>query len=204
MRAAARLANQAVIRAMGKYRDGFVTDEDDLTGVLIGNLDTTFSNSSVSDLNGIRWSSSILRHRKGVAAEEKRVGADMIIHVSLTSPIQIYSKAVLVQAKRHEPGSLMKSTEHQELVDQCKKMLAVTPSSFVFDYAKGRMRCGSATKVAGSRNMNLYSACDWTSYRFFLELFRCPVGDPNITSAKAIDLPVPTVLELKGVGELTR
>lgn len=204
MRTAAHSAEQAVLRAMEKYRDGLVTDEDDLTGVLVGSLDAEFSGIGVSDIGGLQWSSSILRHRKGVAAEEKRIGADMIIHVRVDTPIQTYSKAVLVQAKRHQPGDQMSTKERNELLGQCKKMLAVTPAAFVFDYAKGEMRCASATKIAGSTNNDLYAACNWTAYRFFLELFRCPIGDPRITSAKAADLPVPIVLKLAGTGDLTK
>jgi hypothetical protein len=202
MRAAARLADKAVTRAMAKYREGLVTDEDDLTGVLIGNLDTEFSEHRSDRRGGVQWSSSILRHRRGKAAEEKRIGADMIIHVSFQSPIQTYSKAVLIQAKRHEPGCSMKSRDSVDLINQCEKMLAVTPASFVFDYTSSGVRCASATKIAGSNNLDLYAACNWTSYRFFLELFRCPIGDPKITSAKAADLPVPIFLELKGQGEI--
>lgn len=203
MRVAAHSAEQAIQRAMAKYRDGLVTDEDDLTGVLVGSLDAEFSGKGASSLGGLQWSSSILRHRKGVAAEEKLIGADMIIHVRVDTPIQTYSKAVLVQAKRHEPGDQMSAREQAELLRQCKKMLAVSPAAFVFDYAKGDMRCASATKIAGSANRDLYAACNWTAYRFFLELFRCPIGDPKITSAKVADLSVPTVIKLEGTGDLT-
>lgn len=198
MRIAAHTAEKAVWRAMTKYRDGFVTD------VLIGNLDAAFSAKGTGDLGGLQWSSSILRHRSGRAAEEKRIGADMIIHVRVDTPIQTYSKAVLIQAKRQEPGAQMSSRERKELVRQCEAMLAVSPAAFVFDYAKGDMRCASATKIAGSTNKDLYAACNWTAYRFFFELFRCPIGDPRITSAKAADLPVPIILKLAGTGELTQ
>lgn len=198
MRLAAKEADNAVGRAMRKYRTGHVTDEDDLTGVLIGNLDTTFR----EPIGGLQWSSSILRHRAGPAAEEQEIGADMIIHVRLRTPIQKYSKAVLVQAKRQEPGALMSNAAHNDLKDQCRKMLKVSPASFVFDYAKGKMRCGSASKIGGSQNRNLYEACTWTSYRFFLELFRSPIGDTNLRSALVKDLPVPIVLKLSAEGTL--
>jgi hypothetical protein len=204
MRIAAHSADRAVVRAMAKYRDGLVNDEDDLTGVLVGSLDAEFSSTDAGHRGGLHWSSSILRHRRGLAAEEKRIGADMIIHVRLDTPIQTYSKAVLVQAKRHEPGDQMSTKEHNELLVQCEKMLKVTPAAFVFDYSKGDMRCASATKIAGSRNDDLYAACDWTAYRFFLELFRCPIGDPRITSARAADLPVPVALKLAGSGDFVQ
>ena len=37
-----------------------------------------------------------------------------------------------------------------------------------------------------------------TSYRFFLELFRCTTGDPKITSAKFDDLQIPQGIAIKG------
>ncbi|PZM08419.1 hypothetical protein [Rhizobium tubonense] len=198
MREAAKSADKAAQRAMLKYANGLVTDEDDLTGVLIGNLDATFDKS----IAGLQWSSSILRHRKGSAAEESRIGADMVIHVSLSTPIQKYSKAVLIQAKRHEPNFKMSTKDHNDLVQQCGKMLGVTPASFVFDYTKNDMRVASASKIQGSSNRDLYRACNWTSYRFFWELFRSPIGDPNLTSAKVSDLPVPNILKLTVTGDV--
>ncbi|OCJ15273.1 hypothetical protein A6U87_24430 [Rhizobium sp. AC44/96] len=198
MREAAKAADNAVARAMRKYRDGLTVDEDDLTGVLIGSLDAEFDRN----IAGIQWSSSILRHRKGSAAEEKRIGADMVFHIALTTPLVKYSKAVLIQAKRHQPGMLMTQNEHHDLGAQCSKMLAVTPASFVFDYTTSGMRCGSASKIYGSTNRDLYDACKWTSYRFFLEFFRSSIGDPRLTSAKVADLPVPLVLNLSAQGDV--
>lgn len=198
-RSAAKAANKAVGRAIKKYRNGLVTDEDDITGVLLGNLDSEFD----KEIDGITWSCSILRHRKGIASEESRIGADMIIHVRLKTPILEYSKGVLVQAKRVEAGASMNRAAHNELIQQCDRMLDVTPSSFVFDYATKSMRCGSASKIAGSSNRNLYNACTWTAYRFFFELFRCPVGDPRLTSAKVRDLPVSNIVEIVGSGNQT-
>ncbi len=193
-RNAAHAADTAVAAAMGKYEHGNVTDEDDLTGVLIGRLDSAFDRS----YGEIRWSSSILRHRKGVAAQERSVGADMLIHVSLDTPDLKYSKGVLIQAKRVERDELMSAAEHKELIAQCDKMLAVSPASFVFDYARDAMRCGSATRIAGTSTRALYASCNLTPYRFFLELFRCTIGDPRIQSSKFEDLQVPIALQLTG------
>lgn len=192
-KAAAHFAEMAVEAAMYKYKRGEVTDEDDLTGVLIGRLDAVFDNATI---DGLVWSASILRHRKGIAAQEKAIGADMLIHFSIDTTLDTYSKGVLIQAKRMEPEVAMTSTGHKELIEQCNKMLAVTPAAFVFDYALGQMRCASATKIAGSKNKVLFEACNMTPYRFFYDLFRCPIGDKNITSALYSDLKVPIVLSL--------
>ena len=134
---------------MRKYRRGGVTDEDDLTGILVGRLDAAFDSPDAEHLGGIKWSSSILRHRRGIASQEGSVGADLLIHVSLDTPSLKYSKGVLVQAKRVEPGDLLSNAEHNSLLAQCKKMLAVSPASFVFDYTRTEMRCESGHARSG-------------------------------------------------------
>lgn len=193
-REAAHAADRAVSAAMLKYADGLVTDEDDITGALIGRLDAAFDEK----IGGVTWSSSILRHRKGVAAQEKKVGADMLFHVSIKTPQLTYSKGVLIQSKRIDEGVEMTLNGHKELLSQCDKMLDITPASFVFNYTKSGMRCASATKIAGASSRVLNDSCNLTSYRFFLELFRCTTGDRSITSAKFDDLQIPKGIAIKG------
>jgi len=197
--AAAHVADGAVNEVLADYRDGVVTDEDDINPYLLGALSNKFRGA----VGGLTWRSSVLRHRSGIAAEEQRIGADMLIHVSLKTETQTYSKGVLIQAKRVESGDLMNTRELNELINQCNKMLLHSPAAFVFNYSKNSMRCGSANKLVGSKNKNLHDACDWTSYRFFLELFRCPIGDRNIRSPLVRDLRVPIALTIKGSGQLT-
>jgi hypothetical protein len=193
-RKAAHAADYAVRASMQKYADGLVTDEDDITGALIGRLDSAFDRK----IGGISWSSSILRHRKGVAAQEKSTGADMLFHVSIMTSQLSYSKGVLIQSKRVDEGAEMTATRHKELIEQCDKMLNITPASFVFNYTKSEMRCASATKIHGTKNRVLSESCNLTSYRFFLELFRCTTGDRGITSAKFADLQIPDGIILTG------
>lgn len=193
-RQAAHAADRAVTAAMQKYANEEVTDEDDITGVLIGRLDAAFDEK----IGGVTWSSSVLRHRKGVAAQEKKAGADMLFHVSIETPQLTYSKGVLIQSKRIDEGAAMTGPGHKELIGQCDKMLNITPASFVFNYTKSGMRCASATKIAGATSRVLNDTCNLTSYRFFLELFRCTTGDRNITSAKFGDLQIPRGIALKG------
>jgi hypothetical protein len=196
---AARRASRATDRTMKDYRLRYVHDEDDVTGYLLGALRTELSGAIVH----LYWSAAILRHRKGVAAEEKRFGADILIHVSLETETLKYSKGVLVQAKRLERTTYLFRREYETLIDQCNKMLAVTPAAFVFAYAYSGMRCGSATAIAGSTSHTPYEQCVWTSYRFYRELFLCPIGDPKITSADPRDLPVPSVLKIAGSDRLS-
>ncbi|VVM62245.1 hypothetical protein PS634_01357 [Pseudomonas fluorescens] len=194
-REAAHAADRAVSAAMLKYADGLVTDEDDITGALIGRLDSAFDEK----IGGITWSSSILRHRKGVAAQEKKAGADMLFHVSIQTPQLTYSKGVLIQSKRIDECIPMPVIGYKELLGQCDKMLDITSASFVFNYTKSGMRCASATKIAGTSSRILSDSCNLTSYRFFLELFRCTIGDRRITSAKFDDLWIPQGIAIKGI-----
>jgi hypothetical protein len=145
MSTAAKAADKAVNRIMARYSTGHLHDEDDISPALIGGLETTFS----QPIGGLTWSASIVRHRRGVAAEEKRIGADIVIHVALDTPTDKYSKGVLIQAKRHESHEDMSSKEQVDLRNQCRSMLAISPAAFVFNYMAGSMRCGSATRVAG-------------------------------------------------------
>lgn len=196
-RAAARQAEEGTKDAMQIYNSGSVEDEDDLTGVLVGTLSSKLSGK----IGGVKWSASILRHRRGKAAQEKRIGADLLIHVCVDILGVNYSKGVLVQAKRVEPMQAMEKSEHDDLRNQCRKMLHHTSHAYVFDYVRGGMRCGSAIRIAGSENRRLYKECTLTPYRFFYELFRCPIGDPQITSARVDDLPTPHILFIKGIGD---
>jgi hypothetical protein len=198
---AAREAERAVAITMNNLKRRHVFDEDDVTGFLVGSLHTVFDQSSI---DGVAISATILRHRRGIAAEERRYGADLLLHVSMNTPTQAYSKGVLVQAKKSSPTDYWSPTSHEQLVGQCNAMLAITPAAFVFNYSERGIRCGAATRVAGARIVvNPAYLCRWTSYRFFLELFRCPIGDPRITSAQVEDLPIPFVLKLQIEGELS-
>jgi hypothetical protein len=55
-----------------------IIDEDDLTGVLSGNIETELDGL----IGELTWSSHIMRHRSGPAAEEKKFGADILIRVN--------------------------------------------------------------------------------------------------------------------------
>jgi hypothetical protein len=199
LRDAAKRADRGVRRAMSKIRYDRI-DEDDLTGVLAGNLE--------AELDGVigrlKWSTHIMRHRRGTAAEERLFGADILIHVSFETSVLIYSKGTFIQAKKQERHEPISPREWERLTIQCKTMLTYTPAAFVFNYASTGMRCGSALAISGSSGHDLWEQCPWTSYPFFLELFRCPIGDERISSANVQRLsklpedaaPVPTIIEL--------
>lgn len=199
MQAAAHAADSAVWKTVEKYNGGGVFDEPEISAYLISQLDSKMN----GQVGGLTWSSTILRNGKGKAGEEKRVGADILLHVSVNTPTDKYSKGVLIQAKKAEPYQPVSSAVMSELGDQCQKMLSHTSSSFVISYSSKGFRTGSATRFTGTQNRDIHRVCTWTSYRFFLELFRCPIGDPRITSGMVKELPVPYAIHLNAEGELT-
>jgi hypothetical protein len=83
-REAALAAQKAVTNATERVRLGRLIDEDDLTGILVGQLDAALK----GNIGGLEWDCSILRHRGGVAAEEKRFGADLLLHVKMNTSTQ--------------------------------------------------------------------------------------------------------------------
>lgn len=194
IRSAAGAADRAVIRTIRKYADENVTDEDDITGCLLGNLDAELD----KNIGGIKWSSSILRHRKGVANEERHAGADIILHVLLDTPIKSYSKAVLIQSKRFETADRMSARQLKDLKSQCATMLDITSEAFVFNYGLDGITYCNASQLADYNGKTLSDVCANASKAFFYDLFSCKIGDKKINSALARELPAPFFIELKG------
>lgn len=195
MREAAHKVADIADVVMGDLGAGLIKHEDDLSGALAGAFREGFRGLQTQ---GIHWNAAVLTHRR--SGEEKTYGADLLIHVKLETSEQSYSKGVLVQAKRIGPGENMSGKHHQDLKDQCDKMMGYTPESFVFAYDPSGMRCGSANRIAGATERDIYDQCSWTAYRFFLEFFRCPAGDKNITSARVEDLKPKVAMEITATG----
>jgi hypothetical protein len=110
MAAAARKATEAVTKALRDYRHGYLRDEDDITPYLLGFLRIALNGS----IGGLTWTASVASHR-GRSAEERRTGADILIHVRLDTPTEKYGKGVLVQAKRLEQDSFLPNRELERL-----------------------------------------------------------------------------------------
>jgi hypothetical protein len=116
-REAPHAADKALSKAIEPLRYGRKVDADDLTGILVGRVSAALD----GEIGGLTWNCSILRHRRGHASEEKKYGADLLMHVTMDTPSQAYSKGVLVQAKKIGPYQNMLASEKRELNEQCRK-----------------------------------------------------------------------------------
>ena len=182
---AARQAAQSCADVIGAMVDGEFHDEDDINPAWARDL----SKSLNGHIHGLVWKSRILRHRKGVAGEEKKTGADFILHYKFNSPKLSMSKGLLIQAKKSESGEKLSSSREKELRLQCKKMLEITPASFVSNYCAGGMRFGSALRVFGLTDTTLSEDLEMSPHTFFFQFFQCPIGDSRINSHHYLDLP---------------
>jgi hypothetical protein len=184
---AASLADVAVNAVMDKYARGKIPHEPGITGELIGRLDAAFDGYRTDELT---WEVSQVNSGSGAAAEESRVGADLIIYVKLETPTHKYSKGVMIQAKRVMPGQWMPQDKLDVLVGQCKTMMDFSPAAFVMNYAPREARFASATKIAGITDRELHRQCDMSALHFFFDLFVCTIGDARIVSADSATLRV--------------
>lgn len=199
MQKIARRAADGANIAMSKLALGRIKHEDDLTGALAQAIEDRVNGAKTG---GLIWDYSILTHRR--SGEEGVYGADLLIHVKVDTPLYKYSKGVLIQSKRTSPGKNLKSAEFQELKQQCQRMQNYSAASFVFGYDPKGLRVAAATKIQGTMDRALYDQCTWTGYRFFLELFRCPIGDSKITSANVEELQPRYAIAISGIGDLDR
>ena len=207
---AAREAEEATWHSMQELRRNHACDEDDLTGELVGELNSALRRN----ISGIQWSAKILRHRKGIAAEEKRYGADLLLHINYRDRSRSFSKGLLIQAKKCSRGERLTSTQLETFKKQCDKMLWHTPSSFVFCYSPNGLRVSSANKMESIADPAIFDNSEWTSFRFFYEFFRCPIGDREVTTThirgepiqglKSPDKverdPIPFILDIDAIG----
>jgi hypothetical protein len=182
MREAAHAAAEASKNAMREMRKRNAYDEDDVTGVLLGELNAALRGR----VGGFKWEAKILRHRKGKAAEEQAMGADILLEIKTKGIGRDYKKGVLIQSKKVERGSELSSGELARLQDQCETMLSHSPSSYVFDYSTTGVRCSSANKIRNTASGELYENCEMTAFRFFFDFFRCTIGDRKVNT-KLVD-----------------
>jgi hypothetical protein len=113
---------------------------------------------------------------RGPRALEHLVGADLYVGVRVVMAGQVeLSKGMLAQAKK---GPWLSPQDSFFLVEQCKKMLALSPSSYVWVYTPDGIGVVDAEKVVEreSRNLTNRRRLD----EALSEMLACNEGDPNI------------------------
>ena len=228
--AVADAISEAANGAFSAYREGRVTEEPHITERISGAIEERLRTPIVGGregrvtkephiakrvpdaieerlrtpiVGGVDWKAYPLRTGRGVAAEEKRHGADLmgVLDIALTD--YRAKKGFLVQAKRAEPRRSFPQREWNRLIDQCEKMIERTPDSFVFVYSHSRgIRVIPANAVLGLKSRNIFDLYHHSIRQFFIDHLECYIGDPRLDSPyiqtldALADLPVEHVLHL--------
>ena len=181
VRQAAQHIAGAIDRSVDALREGRVEHEPAMTDRMLGAIEESLRDYQTK---GIRWTAKTLTDR-GRGSQESRYGADFMGVLNIVLPEFAVSKGFLAQAKLVRNGS---SGDIRELRLQCKKMLNLSPDSFVFLYGQEGVRVVPAISVVAANvdPLRLYSR---SAQRFFEEHFECFIGDGNIQSStpKALD-----------------
>lgn len=232
VRKIAREISDAADGALDSYREGRVEEEPQLTDRILGAIedrvksrqlvaygDFFLENADIppSDRipsvterrivkqppSGVTWKARTLRTGRGVAAEEKRHGADLMGILDLALPDYRATKGFLAQAKRAEPGQRFSKPDWDRLCSQCETMLLRTPDSFVWVYSKSRgIRIFSANSVLGLGSRCIFDLYSRSVSSFFENHIECFIGDrrldsTNIETLDALDeFLVERILEL--------
>lgn len=160
-----------------KYRTP--TQEHQLTSRIAGLLE---------DLNGLE----VLQQRVTVVAQEfsdkgrgsleKPTGADLYISIT-DSGDNGFSKAILVQSKRLPTkraaiiGSYYESLADPHLDEQCSKMIALSPDSYVWVYGDKGVGVVNAKTVLEVGEAALTPVVDRSAYDLFSKILECEEGD---------------------------
>ena len=186
--------------AFESYRDGSVVEEPQVTDRILGAVQERFRNRRFGD---VVWKARTLRTGRGVAAEEKRHGADLMGVLDIDIDGYSARKGFLAQAKRAEQYSTFNSQDWDRLHSQCETMLDRTPDSFVFVYSISEgIRIFPANAVFELESRQIFDLYDRSVSNFFESHIQCFIGDRRLNSTKIdtldtlIELPVERVLEL--------
>lgn len=152
-------------------------DEEAVTGALLGSLVTAAGlfNERMAAQTG---PALLLRATLTKKRDEARHGVDALIRFRCDEADWKLETAVLLQAKRQEPGKPMATGDHDRLRGQLIKMLAHTPESFVMTYSREKGICiVPAVAAQGLRSRDLFDLAYIPWPRFLSGVLRGRFGE---------------------------
>lgn len=180
IRTSARRIAAAANRTVDDFVARRVEHEPEFTSEMLGRMKESMNGYRVG---GVRWTAKVLTSH-GAKAQERRFGADFMGVLDLDLPEYKVCKGFLAQAKRIEPGGRMGNEDWGRMVGQCKKMLTITPESFVFVYShKGVIVIPAIAIISAQQRTSLTDFYSRSMQRFYEDHFECFVGDIKMHSA---------------------
>lgn len=185
IREAAQRISQSIEASVQALKEERVEQEPTFTDRMLGRIEQSMEGFQSK---GITWSAKTLTSL-GPGSQESIYGADFLGVLSIDIPGYKVSKGFLAQAKLIEKSDNISPKEYERMQDQCKKMLSLSPSSFVFLYSKTAVSIVPAISIVSSIKINPHLLYSRTSSRFYMDHFSSFVGDKkiNIPHAKALE-----------------
>lgn len=179
VREVARIIDSAAKDTCLDYRSGLFDHEPSFTDRMLGRIATALDGYKS---RGVQWKARTLTSSSS-NSEEARYGADFMGALDVGVTDYTVQKGFLAQAKRLEPGEALSQRDFQRLVQQCRRMLCLTPAAFVFLYAKTGVEVVPAIAVVGSSCRDPRKHYSRSFSRFFEEHLESFLGDPRISVA---------------------
>lgn len=185
----------ATMRTVQDYESEDVVGEEAFSEQLCGRLKETLEGFATPT---IEWQADTAINGRGRGrlkgraltrwGEEPDLGADIIMVLDVETSDFSVRKGFLSQAKRLEVGQVMDRSEHKRLIEQCEKMLSVTPASIVYLYSRDRVHVVPATAVLQHRGRALYDILTYDISILYRDFAICWFGDPRIQATDRVSL----------------
>lgn len=185
----------ATERCVRDYADREVRHEESFSDQLCGRLKETLEGFATAH---IAWQTDIARPGTGRARlsattltktkEEPLFGADIVMALDVQTPGYSVRKGFLVQAKRLEPDGTMPNAEYARLLNQCARMVSITPSSMIFLYHSGGVKVVPAAAVLALHSRRLFDIVSYEIEILYRDFAICWYGDTRLQATDQISL----------------
>lgn len=185
----------ATQRTVRDYELEDVVGEESFSEQLCGRLKETLEGF---ETRTIRWQVDVAVEGEGRGRlkarsltkwkEEPDLGADLVMILDVTTPAFSIKKGFLAQAKRLRAGETLEKSKHKILLEQCDKMLSVTPSSMVFLYNESDVHVIPAAAIVQHSIRSLYEIITYDISILYRDFAICWFGDPRIQASDRLAL----------------
>ncbi len=185
IREVAHVIEEAAMGAVAALNDQRVEQEPAFTDRMLGRIEHALEGY---EIKGVSWKAKTLTDR-GRNAQESKYGADFLGVASIELPNFKLSKGFLAQAKLLGPTGKITKSEYERMQGQCKKMLGLTPDSFVFLYSIVGISIVPAISVVSCNSpINPHDLYSRSMARFYEEHFACFIGDGALSAPRIENL----------------
>jgi hypothetical protein len=192
--AVARIVVDGCQTTIQDFANEIIVDEESMTDRLFGSVANALNGRAIGN---VIWKARTLRTGRGVAAEERRHGADVLGVLQIDLPEYKTTKGFLVQAKRIEPETPLSKGQWERFQTQCAIMRERTEHAFAAVYSRRRgVIFIPAVTIGEIAPHQVFDVGSRSIFGFFRAHVKCEIGDRRLSS--------PTIETLESVSNLMR